>query len=149
MNDEKNQSDFASAKKERRKTPRKNLAQAVNAAISTNPVNYDQLRESPRKQPQSELRARILADVDANGVVLDVSQGGLRISSVLQLEPNREIGIFLVLPSKEKGITFICQVRWHMPYVTGMEHWTGLKIIKTSDDQGFTAFIDQLPEMSL
>lgn len=109
------------------------------------PVSYEKLRETPRKQTPQEIRASIMVDGFSNGVIADVSKGGLRINSVIKLQLEKEIGVFFKLPGQNTGITLICQVRWLKECKDGMSHCAGLKIIRTSNDQGFCAFVDNLP----
>ncbi len=137
-----------SDERERRVQQRK-LAGEVNAKIDA--VTQDESsksgRETERKLPPGEMRANILVAQPANAVVEDVSIGGLKISSGAKLEANSHLGIFFKIPGKESGVTLICEVIWHKQWAAGMSHSTGLKILTTTDDKIFTAFVEQLPQL--
>ena len=115
------------------------------------------LRASPYKRTPQRMRANVLLSkaaetfegTQAQCVVLDVSEKGLKISSaVKQLKPETKVGVFFEIPG-DGGVTLICEVRWHQPWAKGFENWTGLKILSSTDDESFKAFVDELPPLEV
>lgn len=150
--------------KDRRSDPRKTTGSAIAIEVQDLPaekaekrqegdksnrvkkkLTYEKMRQTPRKRTPEEMRASILADGFSNGVIEDGSRGGLRINSAIRLMLEKEIGIFFKVPGKNQGITLICQVKWLKD--EGMYHRAGLRIIETTDNQSFLAFVDGLPPL--
>ena len=127
--------------KERRSQERKDAGR-VSAEVHNPP------RKSERKLPPPDMRASVLVDHPGNGIIEDVSREGLKISSPILLKEKSQIGVHFRFPDKDSGVTLICQVVWSQPWGAGMAHQAGLQIIKTTDDQGFVAFVDRLPSLA-
>jgi hypothetical protein len=137
---------------EQRKEVRKIIPDQPFSAVMVQPDGTYQLpRKLPRRELESPLKAHVLSAHDVNCDIRDISEAGLCILSMVNLEPKQKIAIFFQLPQwyiqETVGITLICEVVWHKPQAreNPMAKATGLKVVSSTDDELFRDFVKKLP----
>jgi PilZ domain-containing protein len=108
----------------------------------------------PRKKPKHEIKATVMHQFLVDGVIVDVSESGLRICGTTRFTPGMEVGIHFLIPdhlkknSEQVPIFPICKVVWQENLAEGdCALHTGLKIEQLSEGQknAFFAFVQSLP----